>query len=180
VRRLSSGMTRLIHDRRRHVRQLTDRLVHPKRRLDDLRLRLDDLSNRLYGAFQRRLDLQKERLEWRHQRLFNNSPAVLLQARKFELSRLNGQLNAAAHALVQNKALRVKALNAQLSALSPAAVLDRGYSITRRPAEGETNQTIIKDAAAVAIGQRLEILLARGKLICSVEEKQEDGQKKDI
>jgi len=180
VRRLSSAMTRLINDRRRHVRQLADRLVHPKRRLDDLRLRLDDLSGRLYGAFQRRLDLQKERLEWRHQRLFNNSPAVLLQARKSELSRLTGQLNAAAHSLVQNKALRVKALNAQLSALSPAAVLDRGYSITRRPAEGNTNQTIIKDAAAVAIGQRLEILLARGKLICSVEEKQEDGQKKDI
>lgn len=180
VRRLSSGMTRLIHDRQRHIRQLTERLVHPRRRLDDLRLRLDDISTRLYGAFQRRLDLQKERLEWRHQRLFNNSPGVLLQAGKSELSRLTGQLNAAARGLVQNKLMRVKALNAQLSALNPAAVLDRGYSITRRPAKADTDQTIIKDAAGVAIGERLEILLARGRLICSVEGKKEDGQKKDI
>ena len=55
----------------------------------------------------------------------------------------------------------------RLNALSPLAVLDRGYSIAHQlPA-----QKIVKDAAALNIGDRLRITFAKGQSVCRVEEK---------
>jgi exodeoxyribonuclease VII large subunit len=55
----------------------------------------------------------------------------------------------------------------RLNALSPLAVLDRGYSIAHQWPQG----TIVKDTAALNIGDRLRITFAKGKSICRVEEK---------
>jgi exodeoxyribonuclease VII large subunit len=51
-----------------------------------------------------------------------------------------------------------------MHALSPLAILERGYAICR-DAEGR----ILKEAAAVAAGDRVEARLARGTLECRVE-----------
>jgi exodeoxyribonuclease VII large subunit len=56
----------------------------------------------------------------------------------------------------------------RLSALSPLAVLERGYSITHKLPE----ERIVKDAATVAIGDRVRITFAQGKALCRVEEKE--------
>jgi len=172
TRQLSNGLARLIMDRKRHVKQLTDRLVHPRRRLDDLRLQLDDYSERMLAAFKREIRQQRERLQWRRQRLFSNTPQVLIQARKQQLTQLSDQLYSAARSRVNSSALTLKALNLQLHALSPAAVLDRGYSITRRI----PGQSIIKAASDIQIGELLEVMLAKGTITCRVEGKQENAQ----
>jgi exodeoxyribonuclease VII large subunit len=51
--------------------------------------------------------------------------------------------------------------------LSPAAILDRGYSITSTHPEG----VVVRDPHAVAIGQDLEVMVAKGSLFCRVKEK---------
>jgi exodeoxyribonuclease VII large subunit len=56
----------------------------------------------------------------------------------------------------------------RLDGLSPLAVLDRGYSITHRIPE----ETIVKNAASLAIGDLLRITFAKGKSICRVQEKE--------
>ncbi|MBU0678221.1 MAG: exodeoxyribonuclease VII large subunit [Verrucomicrobia bacterium] len=64
-------------------------------------------------------------------------------------------------------------LGAQLRALSPVAVLDRGFSITRR-ADG----TILKAATDVDAGEQIETQLAKGRLkskITHVETEKDDG-----
>jgi exodeoxyribonuclease VII large subunit len=172
VRQLAAAMQRLVNERRSRVRHLSERLVHPRRRLDDLRLRLDDLSERLSGAFQRTLRTQKERLQWRTHRLWRNSPEVLIQARRVRLYHLADQLAASARSRVQTQSYRLRALTAKLHALSPAGVLSRGYSIARRMPEG----SVVTDAGSVCEGEVLEILLARGRLGCRVEERKTDGQ----
>jgi exodeoxyribonuclease VII large subunit len=53
---------------------------------------------------------------------------------------------------------------ANLHTLSPLATLQRGYSITRRLENG----AVIRDAAEVAAGERIETLLSQGRLICDV------------
>jgi exodeoxyribonuclease VII large subunit len=61
-------------------------------------------------------------------------------------------------------------LREHLSALNPAAVLGRGYSVVRTP-EGR----IVRDAATVAEGEKLLVLLARGSLDCRVERVDTNG-----
>jgi len=56
----------------------------------------------------------------------------------------------------------------RLGGLSPLAVLERGYSIAHTIPEG----SIVKDSAAIAVGDRLRISFARGKALCTVEEKE--------
>lgn len=172
-RRLISGFSGILNYHRRHIQQLTDRLVHPKRRLDDLRLRLDDYSERLHAAFQRDLRQKKERLHWRADRLYKNSPRAIIQARHNQLIQLNNQLRAGVDAHLYARALTLKALNGRLHALSPAAVLERGYSIIRRIPD----HSIVRDAETVTYGEILEVLLARGTITCRVEGKQENAQK---
>ena len=55
-----------------------------------------------------------------------------------------------------------------LGALSPLAVLERGYSITHKLPE----ERIVKDAASLAVGDRLRITFALGKSLCRVESKE--------
>jgi exodeoxyribonuclease VII large subunit len=56
----------------------------------------------------------------------------------------------------------------KLGALSPLAVLDRGYSITHKLPD----ECIVKDAEALAIGDRVRITFAVGKSVCRVEQKE--------
>jgi exodeoxyribonuclease VII large subunit len=56
----------------------------------------------------------------------------------------------------------------RLGGLSPLAVLERGYSIAHKIPEG----AIVKDSAAIAVGDRLRISFARGKALCTIEEKE--------
>jgi exodeoxyribonuclease VII large subunit len=56
----------------------------------------------------------------------------------------------------------------RLDALSPLAVLGRGYSITHKLPE----ESIVKDAGSLTLGDRLRVTFARGKALCRVEGKE--------
>jgi exodeoxyribonuclease VII large subunit len=56
----------------------------------------------------------------------------------------------------------------RLNGLSPLAVLERGYSIAHQMPDG----SIVKDSAALNLGDRLRITFARGKALCRVEGKE--------
>lgn len=56
----------------------------------------------------------------------------------------------------------------RLGALSPLAVLERGYSLTHKLPE----ETIVKESAALALGDQVRISFARGKALCRVESKE--------
>ncbi|MGH9157875.1 MAG: exodeoxyribonuclease VII large subunit, partial [Acidimicrobiales bacterium] len=64
-----------------------------------------------------------------------------------------------AHELV-----RLAADRRHLEALAPARVLERGYAVVRR-ADG----SVVRQAAAVAAGDRLDVQLCAGRLGVSVE-----------
>ena len=57
-------------------------------------------------------------------------------------------------------------LKASLASLNPAAVLERGYSLTR-DAQGE----VVRDAAKVQVGARLTTTLAKGWLESEIRKK---------
>ncbi len=69
--------------------------------------------------------------------------------------------------VLQREWLRLKALAGQLNQLSPLAVLERGYAIVF-DAEGK----VVKSAAAVRLGEPIQVQLARGRLQADVRKKQ--------
>jgi exodeoxyribonuclease VII large subunit len=75
-----------------------------------------------------------------------------------------GRLLAAGEALLAARAVRLQPLAARLAALNPSAVLDRGYAIALA-ADGRA----VTDVAALACGDPLRIVLARGTAGVRVE-----------
>ena len=53
--------------------------------------------------------------------------------------------------------------------MSPLATLNRGYAIVKRLPDG----TIVRSADAVNMGDRIEIRVAHGRVISTVNEKHE-------
>ena len=66
---------------------------------------------------------------------------------------------------LQERRERLGLAAASLDALSPLAVLHRGYAIAQ-DADGK----LLRDAAAVAVGDRVDVRLAKGRLTTKVEE----------
>jgi len=125
------------------VDSLARRLVHPAEKLRGSRQLVAQLAARLASLMGHQLELRRYRLREAPQRLSS------LLARRVELSASN-----------------LARLRATLGSLDPAAVLARGYSITRA-ADG----TVVSDAAAVREGEQLRTTLARGWIESEVRRK---------
>jgi exodeoxyribonuclease VII large subunit len=61
-------------------------------------------------------------------------------------------------ALLERRRQALGRLGAQMVALSPLAVLDRGYAMVAKQG------ALVRDAAQVAVGDTLDVRLARGAL----------------
>jgi len=148
------------------------RLIHPRQRIQDSRIRLDEMSGRIIRTVTTRLQLHRERLTWRTDTLLSASPKIQIQKSHVKLQQYNhNNLNYLKLILSKNTA-GFRELAARLQALSPLAILSRGYSITR----SVPGAAVIRDANDVRIGQDLEILLATGALFCTVKRTISNGK----
>lgn len=173
TRRMHGSLTRNVSDQRRGLEKLARRLVHPKRRIDDLRMRIDDDTARLANAMLRLTARKRERLAWRRQRLFAAPLQGRIRALYDRQAHLSARLRAAADAAVRRKRAALEALYGRMYALSPAAVLDRGYSITR----SLPGKTVLTDASGSRVGDKVEVILSKGSINCRIERINEDGKK---
>ncbi len=64
----------------------------------------------------------------------------------------------------------LEAKSAHLESLSPLAILSRGYSLTRRLPSGG----LVRDAADLAVGDRIATRFAQGEIVSRVESPQAD------
>jgi exodeoxyribonuclease VII large subunit len=80
------------------------------------------------------------------------------------VARLGERLREAPRLLLERRRSSLDHCGARLQALSPLATLGRGYAIVRAGSE------VVRDAASVATGDRVEIELASGGLDAVVEE----------
>ncbi|RLB76806.1 MAG: exodeoxyribonuclease VII large subunit [Deltaproteobacteria bacterium] len=159
--------SRYIEHLRTIVKEMSNRLVDPNKRIEDLRLRTDDLLSRLIRTF-RKIILQKhERLEWRFDSLNSHNPLIHTKKVNEKLEQNYNNLLTYIRILINNKQFLLREFNARLNALSPNAILARGYSITRSIPDGG----IVRNPIQVEIGQDLKVILAKGSLICRVKRK---------
>jgi exodeoxyribonuclease VII large subunit len=123
-----------------------------------------ELSFRLRRSLTARLQQQERALQALRLRL--EARAV---ARQFAVMR--GRLTAAdtsLAALIQRRtdrhAATLRSLTGRLDSLSPLAVLARGYAVCWT----ESRTAIVRDAAALSPGDRVEVTLAQGAISCDV------------
>ncbi|MGA9476282.1 MAG: exodeoxyribonuclease VII large subunit [Desulfobacterales bacterium] len=167
------NLQRYIKNYRSQVGSLRERLADPKKKLIDHRLRLDEYEGRLMRAMMSQVRMRRERLAWRFDKLSYNNPSFYVTKLKERLDRTSALLQQSIRSCVSSRQARLREVNAKLDSLNPAAILARGFSITRTLPE----TTIVRDSAAVSRGQALEIVLASGSLTCNVKEKFKNGKK---
>lgn len=147
------------------LRFLESRITHPKKRLEDLRLLLDDRMARLEMALDRRIDKSRTLHGHLRDRLLYLSPEIKIQKYRADLARECKELVLQHHRVLDRCRNSFQRAVSSLEALNPLGVLNRGYSITYRSADGK----IVRKATEVEQGQNVTVRLARGRLECSVK-----------
>ena len=135
----------------------------------ELSQRVDDLFSRLVSHMRYRAERSGERLRSleRHLRLLSPLERVKRQRERLREGALALQSSMSHRLALWRGDLRTAA--ARLDSLSPLAILARGYSVCRRLPD----LSILTRAASVAEGERVEVLLHQGGLICRVEEQRQ-------
>lgn len=158
---------------KKQIDSISFRIVHPKRRLQDLRMRLDDYTARIGLLICDVLNRNKERIDIHHRMLMQASPARTVVHEKERIMTIRQLLNGYMDRILKKAQDEMTRHSDMLEALNPLAILKRGYSITR----SFPQRSIIRNTRQVKIGQPLEIVLGTGQLTVSVEDKQSDPNK---
>ena len=136
-------------------------LVVPDR--SDLLRRLSSARRRLNQALRHRLIERRLRLERCLQSSLFRRPQELLRDRSQLLDQLSERLTHALKTALDERQQRLRIANEKLNLLNPWGVLQRGYSVVRRP-----DGAVISSAEAVETGESLDVWLHRGKLAVTV------------
>ena len=160
ARALSHAIERAIAARRQRLDWAVRELVTPGQRLAAQRRRLADLGARLALA---------ARLTNRAARSYLDLAALRLRgpasgAQRVRLDGLARRHARGGRAQLQAAAQRLAAAQTALVHLDPMKVLARGYAVVRTP-DGRA----VRDSAALAAGDGLELTLARGGALVRVE-----------
>ena len=163
--RLGHSLRHSLEQRMQRVDYLGRRLTHPGERLDNQQRHMLNLQQRLQGAFLHHMDKQRWRQQQLAQRLASAHPdleQMILQqrdlAQRLELSLQRRMADAAA---------TLQRLQANLAHLNPQSVLERGYSIVQTK-QGD----VVRDSAALAPGEKLDIAFARGRAEAQVTKRE--------
>jgi len=153
------------------VNENSKRLVDPRRKLEDSCLKVDDLTARLNRILFHRILRERKHYDFWDDRLHVNSPIHLFKNTKIKLEQNYNNLIKSFKIYNKSNQIKVRELAATLQVLSPAAILARGYSITRTI----PGKTVVKDPETVSLDQDLEVMVASGRLYCRVKGKSTNG-----
>jgi exodeoxyribonuclease VII large subunit len=169
--RLRSSMTRSLDRTSNVVAEVVKRLYDPRRAIDERRQRLDEAVGRLVGMMRRTLNSRRVEFERTAARLRPELLRRPLAAARTEWEALTLRLSRSTRSELDRARSSVESLASKLESLSPLAVLARGYSVTLRPETG----AVLRDAAAVEVGDEVSVRLQRGELKCQVKAKKENA-----
>jgi len=124
---------------------------------------LNDVQDRLYSAITRRLAVLREQLD-----RYQNSPTLKRPAQYIQLKmqQLDAREQALARAIqhrLHQKQSQLQHLVSLVNSLNPLAILERGYSVTRK------GDQIITRAGQLAIEDTVTVQFAHGSAECVVQ-----------
>jgi len=149
------------------------------RRLEDMlrrrRQHTDELAAQLAGALRGRVQTLQRRLELALSRLAAVDFRARLRAATVRLDRRTAELEVRANRVLVGKGQLLEKLLVQLEERSPLRLLERGYAICY-----DARGNVVQSADQVALGERIRVQLARGRLGAEVTDKEkhrESGKK---
>jgi exodeoxyribonuclease VII large subunit len=163
--RLEDHILGSLEDGRRDLAHFRKRLSDPRRRIEECFLRVDDLAGRL--RLLTSWSFERKRGKWLHvnEGLDLRMPLQRIGNFKGSISLIKKGLEQNIRHLLEIEREKLGGFCGRLGSLSPLSILQRGYSITRKLPFLQ----ILRDAAEARAGDKVEVRLHRGALICNVE-----------
>lgn len=161
ARHLAHASSRRLEQFMQQSDYLQRRLVHPSKRVVQQQQHLDQLQQRLQLARQHIAQQQHWHWQTLRQRLQRVRPEV--STIQIHCNTLDNRLRALMMQKLERHALHLSSLQSHLQHLDPKQVFNRGYSMVR-DAQGR----IVSDTHNIALGDTLEITVAKGRLSAEV------------
>ena len=152
--------------KRERLSALSHRVLSPEREINRYIQRLDETENRLNFSFERVMKDRRYHVEVLLNGVcsFNPRHYILLYHQKLETHTCSILKNTSHLIALKKKTLH--GVIARLDSLSPLAILSRGYSITHKL----PSRAVIKTSSDVQRGDKVDIRLHEGNIVCTVEE----------
>lgn len=164
--RLWHNFRSFLEIKKEKLHSLLYRLIDPRKKLSDQRLRIDDLSNRLFKAIRQVLLKKKEIFQLKKDSLFLHHPGRQISQVSLRLQQLFRQMILAEKGEIRLLRQKWQSWVEKLNTLNPLAILERGYSITWLLPRGE----IVKDASLLKPEDEVRVKVHKGEFRAKVEE----------
>jgi exodeoxyribonuclease VII large subunit len=163
--RLKAEMLQILEQNRTDLFHLGKGLTDPRKKVEECFLRVDDLVNRILLMSSWILKRKREKHLHLSENLGLRNPIQKINNLRLFISDNRRLLEQDIRHSVEIERGRVRGLVGKLDSLSPLSVLQRGYSITRTI----PTLKVLRDAGHVREGDKVEVRLYRGRLVCDVE-----------
>jgi exodeoxyribonuclease VII large subunit len=163
--RLENQMLQALEEFRTHMGHLEKGLGDPRKRVEDHSLRVDELLNRTFLLTSWTLRRNREKHHHLNQTLSLRNPLQQIERLRTWISQQQKELAQMAKHRVELQRKKLDGVLGRLDSLSPLAILRRGYSITRKIPSFQ----IVRSSDQVREGERVEVRLHEGTLLCGVE-----------
>jgi exodeoxyribonuclease VII large subunit len=163
--RLENEVVQMFQEYRTQLSHLVRIFREPGKKIEEYFLRTDDLVNRLRLLTSWTLKRNRERQMHLSENLLLRNPMERLKNLRLFISEDRKRMAQSIKHTVEIHRHRVAGTLGKLDSLSPLSILQRGYSITRKL----PSLQILREVTHVKEGDRVEVKLFRGKLLCGVE-----------
>jgi exodeoxyribonuclease VII large subunit len=163
--RLENRMLQILQEFHTSLSHLRKILKEPKKKIEEYFLRVDDLVNRLRLLNTWTLKRRREKSLHLGENLFLRNPIQKVKSLRFVILEAKKHIGQNIKYSIEIKRQRVRGIIGKLDSLSPLSILQRGFSITRKL----PSLQILRDATHVKEGDKVEVRLYQGTLLCGVE-----------
>jgi exodeoxyribonuclease VII large subunit len=163
--RLESYILQTLQGYRTHLSHLRKIFKEPGKKVEEYFLRVDDFGNRLRLLTSWTLKRKEEKCLRLGESLLLRNPIQRVKTFRSFISDAKKRLGQNIKFSVGIQRQRVAGILGKLDSLSPLSILQRGYSIARKL----PSLQILREATQVEEGDKVEVRLYRGTLLCGVE-----------